>query len=70
MQAPRSAPALLGGRRGGRFSSVAEAVSMFTARDTVDPEPSWSAAYEAAFERFRALSPALHERPGSVGVRT
>jgi xylulokinase len=62
--------ALLGGVAAGRFSSVAEAASMFTARDIVDPEPSWIAAYEAAFERFRALYPVLNERPGSVGVRT
>jgi xylulokinase len=52
--------ALLGGVRSGVFGSVQEAVAACVrARETIEPDPAWSAAYESGYERFRALYPAL-----------
>jgi xylulokinase len=55
--------ALLAGVAGGTYASVAEAVeATVTVRETVEPEPGWSAAYAAGYDRFRALYPALRVR--------
>jgi xylulokinase len=52
--------ALLGGVRSGVFGSVQEAVAVCVrARETIEPDPAWSAVYESGYERFRALYPAL-----------
>jgi xylulokinase len=52
--------ALLGGVRSGVFGSVQEAVAgCVRARETIEPDPAWSAVYETGYERFRALYPAL-----------
>jgi xylulokinase len=52
--------ALLGGVRSGVFGSVQDAVAgCVRARETIDPDPAWSAVYETGYERFRALYPAL-----------
>ena len=52
--------ALLGGVRSGAFSSVQEAVAgCVRARETIEPDPAWSAVYENGYERFRELYPAL-----------
>ncbi|HEX3326433.1 MAG TPA: xylulokinase [Actinomycetota bacterium] len=52
--------ALLGGVAGGVFNSVPEAVeACVRVRDTIEPEPLWVVFYREAYERFRALYPAL-----------
>ena len=52
--------ALLGGVAGGVFADVGEAVAACVrVRDVVEPEPEWRNAYDAGYERFRALYPAL-----------
>jgi len=56
--------ALLGGVRAGVFADAAEAVATCVRMtETVEPEPSWTAAYATGYERFKALYPALHPRP-------
>jgi xylulokinase len=52
--------ALLAGVRSGRFADAHEAVAecvRVTAR--VEPNASWTGAYDEGYERFRALSPAV-----------
>ena len=57
--------ALLGGVAGGVWSSAEEAAAATVrVRAAVEPEPAWVPVYEDARERFRALYPALHRRPG------
>ena len=52
--------ALLGGVAAGIFPSAEEAVAACVrVRDTVEPDPAWTASYEDAFARYRALYPAL-----------
>ena len=52
--------ALLAGVRSGVFSDVHDAVARCVrVRETVDPEPEWTAAYDEAYARFRRLYPAL-----------
>jgi xylulokinase len=52
--------ALLAGVASGTFGDVREAVeACVRTRGRVDPDPAWSAAYEAGYARFRALYPAL-----------
>ena len=54
--------ALLGGVAGGVFGSVEEAVDRCVrVRDRIDPDPGWRDAYEAAYQHYRALYPALRE---------
>jgi xylulokinase len=53
--------AMLAGVRTGLFGSVQEAVSTCVrARETIDPNPAWLDVYDAGYERFRMLYPALH----------
>ncbi|MFN2490326.1 MAG: xylulokinase [Actinomycetota bacterium] len=60
--------ALLGGVAAGVFADVAEAVAACVkVRDVVEPEPSWREPYEAGYERFRALYPALGRVGGGAG---
>ena len=57
--------ALLGGVAGGVFASAEEAVARCVrVRDAVEPDPAWRDAYEAAYERFRRLYPALRPLEG------
>ena len=52
--------ALLGGVAGGVFADVDDAVDRCVrVTSTVEPEPTWHAAYRSAHERYRALYPAL-----------
>jgi xylulokinase len=52
--------ALLGGVAGGVFASAEEAVERCVrVRARVEPEPGWTDAYGEAYERYRALYPAL-----------
>src|SRR5438128_1234359 len=52
--------ALLAGVAVGAFADVHEAVARCVrVRDAVEPDPSWHAAYETGYERFRSLYPAL-----------
>ncbi len=52
--------ALLGGVAAGVFADVAEAVERCVrVRETIEPEPAWTEAYEQTYERFRRLYPAL-----------
>jgi len=52
--------ALLGGVRAGVFADVHEAVDRCVrVRETIEPDPAWTAAYEQGYERFRRLYPAL-----------
>ncbi len=52
--------AILGGVAGGVFSDVHEGVSRCVrVRETIDPNPSWIAAYEEIYARYRGLYPAL-----------
>ena len=52
--------ALLGGVAAGVFADVHEAVeACVSVRETVEPDPAWQEAYEAAYPRFRSLYPAL-----------
>jgi xylulokinase len=54
--------ALLGGVAGGIFADVHEAVAAAVrTRDVVEPESSWSDAYEELLPRYRALYPALRD---------
>jgi xylulokinase len=53
--------ALLAGVRTGLFASVQEAVATCVrVRETIEPNPGWFAAYDAGYERFRTLYPAVH----------
>jgi xylulokinase len=53
--------AMLAGVRTGLFGSVQEAVSTCVrARETIEPNPAWLDVYDAGYERFRTLYPALH----------
>jgi xylulokinase len=52
--------ALLAGVAGGLFADVHEAVGQCVrVRDTVEPDPEWTAVYDEGYQRFRALYPAL-----------
>ena len=52
--------ALLGGVAAGVFASAAEAVAACVrVRDTVDPDPAWTASYEEGYARYRTLYPRL-----------
>ncbi|MDX6570531.1 MAG: xylulokinase [Gaiellales bacterium] len=52
--------ALLGGVACGAFSDVHEAVAACVrVRETVDPDPAWTATYRDGYARFRVLYPAL-----------
>ena len=52
--------ALLGGVAAGVFADVHEAVeATVRVTRTVEPEPAWTEAYAAGYDRFRALYPAL-----------
>ena len=52
--------ALLGGVAGGVFPSAQEAVARCVrVRARIEPEPTWTAAYEEGYARYRALYPAL-----------
>jgi xylulokinase len=52
--------ALLGGVAGGVFADVHEAVrACVHVRDVVQPEAEWTKVYDAGYERFRSLYPAL-----------
>jgi xylulokinase len=62
--------ALLGSVAAGGFASVEEAASLVAVRDTIEPEAAWSAAYANAYERFRALYPALHSSALPTAVTT
>jgi xylulokinase len=54
--------ALLGGVAGGAFADVEEAVrACVRVEDRVDPDPEWAAAYEAGYDRFKELYPALRQ---------
>ena len=58
--------ALLAGVAAGVFRDVHDAVAACVrVRQTVEPDPAWSAAYEAGYESFRKLYPAL--RPVEAG---
>jgi xylulokinase len=52
--------ALLGGVACGVFADAHEAVdACVRIRETVEPDPAWTAAYRDGYDRFRALYPAL-----------
>jgi xylulokinase len=52
--------ALLGGVAAGVFGDVHEAVAACVrVRDRIEPEPAWGDAYARAYQRFRALYPAI-----------
>ena len=52
--------ALLGGVAAGVFADAHEAVSACVrVRDTLEPDPEWSRAYDEGYARFRSLYPAL-----------
>jgi xylulokinase len=52
--------ALLGGVAAGVFADVHEAVARCVrVREAIEPEPAWREAYDAGYERFRSLYPAL-----------
>jgi len=52
--------ALLGGVAAGVFGDVHEAVAACVrVRDRIEPEPAWRDAYARAYQRFRALYPAI-----------
>lgn len=60
--------ALLGGVAGGAFTNVQEAVaSCVGVRDVVEPDRAWRPAYEAGYEEYRALYPALRRLPDTGG---
>jgi xylulokinase len=51
---------LLGGVASGAFGDVHEAVAACVhVRETIEPDPAWSAAYRDGYPRFRDLYPAL-----------
>ena len=63
--------ALLGGVRSGVFDSVEQAVAACVrARETVEPDPAWSAVYESGYERFRALYPAVERSQNRLEERS
>jgi xylulokinase len=52
--------ALLAGVAGGMFSDVHDATaSCVRVTDAVEPDPEWTSLYDAGYERFRLLYPAL-----------
>ena len=52
--------ALLAGVRAGVFTDAAEAAARCVrARDRIEPEPAWTEAYAAGYERYRLLYPTL-----------
>ena len=52
--------ALLAGVKAGVFANAEEAVAQCVrVRDRIEPDPSWVAAYEQGYERYRLLYPAL-----------
>jgi xylulokinase len=52
--------ALLAGVAGGTFADAREAVAACVrARESIDPNAAWAAAYEEGYARFRALYPAV-----------
>jgi xylulokinase len=52
--------ALLAGVAGGTFADAREAVAACVrARESIEPNPGWAAAYEEGYARFRALYPAV-----------
>ncbi len=52
--------ALLAAVAGGAFASVGEAVERCVrVRDVVEPDPEWTSRYDALYDRFRSLYPAL-----------
>ncbi len=54
--------ALLAGVRAGVFDDVHAAVAACVrVRETVEPEPSWQAAYDEGYAHFRALYPAIRQ---------
>jgi xylulokinase len=58
--------ALLGGIAGGVFADVREAIERCVrVRDTVGPDPAWRETYDAGYERFRALYPAVRPLTGA-----
>ena len=57
--------ALLGGVRAGAFADVHEAVAACVrVRETIEPDPRWSAVYEEGYARFRLLYPQLEPLEG------
>jgi xylulokinase len=57
--------ALLGGVKEGVFADVHEAVERCVrVRETVDPDPAWTEAYEERYAEFRRLYPALQPLQG------
>jgi xylulokinase len=62
--------ALLAGVASGIFSSAQEAVAACVhVRETVEPNASWSSAYEQGYARYRSLYPALREIAGATVAR-
>jgi xylulokinase len=58
--------AMLAGVRHGVFADTAEAVAICVrVRETVEPEPAWSAVYEDGYARFRMLYPTLRPLEGA-----
>src|SRR5436305_14543648 len=52
--------ALLAGVSAGVFADVHEAVARCVrVTDVVEPDPTWAAAYDGGYDRFRSLYPAL-----------
>ncbi len=52
--------ALLAGVRSGAFADAGEAVERCVrVRETIEPDPAWSEAYDEGYARFRMLYPAL-----------
>ena len=52
--------ALLAGVAAGAFADVHDAVARCVrVTDVVEPDPSWAAAYDVGYDRFRSLYPAL-----------
>ncbi len=52
--------ALLGGVAAGVWADPSEAVAACVrVRETIEPDPSWQAAYDAGYSRFRLLYPTL-----------
>ena len=52
--------ALLAGVAGGEYASVAEATeAAVRVRETVEPDPAWTRAYDEGYTRFRAAYPAV-----------
>jgi xylulokinase len=52
--------ALLGGVAGGVFADVDEAVAACVrVRETIEPDPEWTAVYDDGYPRYQSLYPAL-----------